>query len=251
MQMSQAGSTLSTGTVTRTDVLPNGEVLAIPGNRPCPYWYDLSPLVFPTTTSPLKLLNNWQNYWHTYWEKAGYYKTGNLVALAGLIKPGNGWHNIAELPEGFRPQHRLSAVTLVPPNHRLDILPSGVVEYMGHAHPQGYISLNGIVYAVAGKSSLSLTNGWYHNSSWGQPPCYIRQGNLVVLSGIVVAGSHGASITTLPENIRPKLRMIFACCGADGKVARVDLFPNGEVRYIYAGHGTPWISLVGITFAPK
>lgn len=88
-----------------------------------------------TNWSNLSLQGGWVAYNTTFYNSAQYTKTSdNVVHLRGLIKSGSTTYDstIATLPAGFRPKSRMILTTVS--NHdysRLDILPSGTIEFMG------------------------------------------------------------------------------------------------------------------------
>lgn len=51
----------------------------------------------------------------------------------------------------------------------------------------------------------------------------------VRLMGLVAGGAEGSTIFTLPEECRPRHRVIFTCALEGGGSANVAVYPNGEV----------------------
>ena len=73
---------------------------------------------------------------------------------------------------------------------------------------------------------------------------YKIKNNLIKISGLINCNLK-SEICTLPENCRPKERLIFVCMTSNGAI-RVDVLANGGI-YCY-GSGNGWLSLDNITF---
>ena len=73
---------------------------------------------------------------------------------------------------------------------------------------------------------------------------------IVHLRGTVdrVGDPDGLTIFTLPVGYRPSSGQLMYGAMNNGAIARVDIFPNGDVKVIFGGTG--YISLDGITFRP-
>ena len=91
---------------------------------------------------------------------------------------------------------------------------------------------------------VKLTNGSNYGSGFREFKVYKTKNNIVKLSGLINC-TLNKTICTLPENCRPKGRLVFVCEAYSGSI-RVDIQPNGEV-YPY-GSGNNWLSLDNITF---
>ena len=73
---------------------------------------------------------------------------------------------------------------------------------------------------------------------------YKIKNNLIKISGLINCNIN-SEICTLPENCRPKERLIFVCMSSNGAI-RVDVLANGGI-YCY-GSRNAWLSLDNITF---
>lgn len=92
-------------------------------------------------------------------------------------------------------------------------------------------------------------NGWTHYVSGGGygPVGYSRDASGIVrLHGVMALGSLDAAAFTLPPGYRPEYRCIFTTL-ANSAVARLDVFPNGNV-WPLAPNSNVWCSLDGISF---
>lgn len=108
--------------------------------------------------------------------------------------------------------------------------------------------------------ACSLQNSW---ANYGSP--YARCGytktkdGIIILKGLIripsstAPATSGQTLFTLPPGYRPSYRLIFHASSYDttntyGVKARVDVFPDGEVRIIDGNNN--WVSLSDITFIP-
>lgn len=100
-----------------------------------------------------------------------------------------------------------------------------------------------------------FANGWDHYDpvNW-QLGSYVKSAGLVTLRGLI----HHANISqtgvmfTLPAGYRPRQTLIFTAW-ASGGLARVDVYPTGEVllQGYTSGGNASYVSLSGISFHPS
>ena len=83
---------------------------------------------------------------------------------------------------------------------------------------------------------VKLTNGSNYGNGFREFKVYKIKNNIVKLSGLINC-TFSKAICTLPENCRPKGRLVFVCEAAAGST-RVDILTNGEI-YPY-GSGDNW-----------
>merc|ERR1712100_557751 len=100
---------------------------------------------------------------------------GNLCVVSGLIKATRGMRNpITRLPPNCRPNKRLIFNLN---NHentlRVDVLPNGQIHKVAGIFRHGWLSLDGIVFAVRDRVGLTLENRWKSGSV-----SYTRSGSL-------------------------------------------------------------------------
>ena len=130
-------------------------------------------------------------------------------------------------------------------NTRIDVFPNGQVQLRnGEIGP--WVSLSGIEYH-AGKigGSLKFVNGWSNYSTTYKAASYYVDGNgICSLSGLI-KGSDYRGMVLLPSNCRPDARLIMNVQAAGNGHTRVDIMPNGEVRFVRGDQGG-WVSLSGI-----
>ena len=92
---------------------------------------------------------------------------------------------------------------------------------------------------------LTLINGWNNYDSEFSPGRIIKKGNEITLSGLI-KGSNFSTVCTLPEDCRPKQRLIFSL--NHDSIMRFDICANGNVTYNAGSNSYNWISLDGIHF---
>ena len=93
---------------------------------------------------------------------------------------------------------------------------------------------------------LNFVNDWENFGDLFGPGRIIKKGNEITLSG-VVKGSNFSTICVLPENCRPKYRLVFSL-GQNSNIMRFDVFPNGNITFQSGNNLLNWISLDGIHF---
>jgi hypothetical protein len=117
----------------------------------------------------------------------------------------------------------------------------------------GSHSISGVKFPTTASTGWkdfgSFMNGWmnygapFPNASW----C-VRPDGLVMLKGLVRAGTIGTAIVNLPVGARPKSTLIISTISNES-IGRMDITPGGA---IVASAGSPsWFSLDGIMFAPE
>ena len=92
--------------------------------------------------------------------------------------------------------------------------------------------------------NVKLQNGSNYGSGYN-PFQIFKINNFVKFSGLINC-TLGQTIFQLPENCRPKGRLIFICCCSGDKAVRVDILANGNV--LPSGSGNSWLSLDNISF---
>jgi hypothetical protein len=90
---------------------------------------------------------------------------------------------------------------------------------------------------------VKLFNGSNFGSEFN-PFQIFKINNFIKFSGLVNC-TLGQSIFQLPENCRPKGRLIFSCCSRD-KAIRVDVCADGNIYPL--GSGNAWVSFDNISF---
>lgn len=206
-----------------------------------------------------KLSSLWTHYGKGYGKARSRVNNG-IVSLDGLIKlriadQGSKTRDFAEpidiLPPELRPDKRL---IFDANSHfgtsRIDISPNGRVQWVGGNKEAGWVSLDNISYPVKTGKTLKLNSGCktYKKGKF-RTPSYSRNGNQVVLSGLMACQFHNNKhIATLPKGDRPSKILVFTA-NTHNFSARIDVHPNGKVWWVIgwgARHG--WVSLDGIAF---
>jgi len=93
---------------------------------------------------------------------------------------------------------------------------------------------------------LTFANGWSNFGSGYAPGKIIKKGNEITLSGLI-KGTNFSTVCILPEDCRPKNRLIFTLNHHES-IMRFDVLPNGGVAYVTGSNKQNWISLDGIHF---
>merc|ERR1711990_1285584 len=187
------------------------------------------------------------------------YKQGHLCFLTGDLKGGKAWKGrILNLPAWCRPSGKLSfAMNAGKAAFRVDVSASGHVYGVGVSNKIARkMSLDSIVFATARGANLPRKKGWT-KAKTGQSPQARRVGTLCVVSGSVYnrkvrSGTHcmlkhSGAVATLPSWCRPAKRLIFSTVAPDGKIQRIDVLPQGSVRWT-AGKRDKTVNLTGIKF---
>ena len=94
---------------------------------------------------------------------------------------------------------------------------------------------------------LTLARGWSNYGNTFAPATVAKQGNIVVVNGLIRGNSWG-HLATLPVGYRPHQRLIFNL-NNHHTTARVDVLPNGQIRWEAGGRNYGWLSLSGIVFS--
>ena len=92
--------------------------------------------------------------------------------------------------------------------------------------------------------NVELKNGSNYGSGHRKFQVNKTKNHIVKISGLINC-TLNQTICTLPENCRPKERLIFVCWAHNGPI-RVDVCANGNISP--SGSGNGWLSLDNITF---
>jgi len=185
-----------------------------------------------------------------------------ICSVEGLTKWGSSvgelhkFKLIATLPEECRPHKRLvfnlnnNAKTA-----RVDVHPNGQIRWVAGGKDHAWISLSGISFGpgAQGQTTLPLANGFEaYGSVYGTPTFTVVHG-ICSVEGLTKWGSSVGElhkfklIATLPEECRPHKRLVFNL-NNNAKTARVDVHPNGQIRWVAGGKDHAWISFSGTSF---
>ena len=101
---------------------------------------------------------------------------------------------------------------------------------------------------TTGWTNATYQNSWVtYNAAVFAPARYIKDDlGVVHLDGLVMLGTIGAAIFTLPAGHRPAYTQLFAVATNPNTIGRVDVLTNGQVVATSGNNG--WISLAGLTF---
>lgn len=98
-------------------------------------------------------------------------------------------------------------------------------------------------------TNLTLAGGWvsYDGGTQYSTPQYTKSSdNVVTLKGLIKSGGgYNTVLTTLPTGFRPKNRILYTTVN-NGAFGRIDIFPNGEVRFM--GSSNVWYALDDVMF---
>ena len=93
--------------------------------------------------------------------------------------------------------------------------------------------------------NIKLINGSNFNNGYNTFKVYKLPNNIIKLSGLINCNLN-QSICILPENCRPKGRLIFTTMMSSNQLIRVDILADGNIIPQSSGNG--WLSLDGISF---
>merc|ERR1711988_1448977 len=71
--------------------------------------------------------------------------------------------------------------------------------------------------------------------------------NPKIRPGVHCTLKHSGAVASLPQWCRPTKRMVFTTVAKDGKVQRMDVLPQGTIRWL-AGKRAKTVNLTGIRF---
>lgn len=96
---------------------------------------------------------------------------------------------------------------------------------------------------------LELNNGWLAFGGEYGKPSVKRSGDIVIISGLIKLGKY-EQLATLPAALRPPQRLVFDLNNHE-KSSRIDVSPNGQIRWVAGGKDHKWLSLSGISYSLK
>lgn len=235
----------------RVDVLPDGRIMKIAGTWRH-HWLNLDGIFFATRgQKAISTTNRWRNYGGaygsaTYTTGATATRTSTVCELEGLVKNGRWGQAMVTMPSNCRPNKRLIFnVNNHEKTARVDVLRNGQVVWVAGGRNHRWISLSGIAYVKSRGAPVSLANGWRNYGGSYKTTTASRVGRLCFVSGLVKSGKWGRPFATLPKNCRPRGRLIFNLNNHQN-TARVDVLPNGQVKWVAGGRSHHWMSLTGI-----
>ena len=174
-----------------------------------------------------------------------YYKTGNYCVLSGSVQvpTPSQWTDtanvIAVLPEECRPIGGRVSFATNQNSHMavIDVSWTGEVIFISGVKKEMFLSLEGIAfYTNAFTNKLKLERLWNHTLHSYRYAAYQVENELCALTGSVTArvlgggGNFTNLIAVLPKECRPSDEIMFGV-SVNNKTLRVDLLPNGKVRF--------------------
>jgi len=116
---------------------------------------------------------------------------------------------------------------------------------------RGWVSLDSIVYSRATPTAPAFTNGYVNFGLGFEGAGYVKDSEAVFLAGLVkhTAFPLGKSLFVLPADHRPEYHEAFVAL-ANGKNARVDVFPTGSVAVASTSSPSGWLSLSNVFYYP-
>jgi len=250
----------------RLDVLPSGQLLGVAASQPhngsVPSgWLPLDGIVFPVNSAQravelLPTKTTWQNQGGDF-EPLSLSRAGELCVLFGTVSlapPANLNHwapHITTLPAHCRPRDGKLSFTVGSHHtaHRVDVLTSGEVRWVSGPRRHSTLSLSGIAFFPSSAANpLPTLNGWSSYGGVFRAPSFKRQGSLCAVSGTVKYETAFLDrIAQLPTDCRPASRLIFRLNSFED-TWRVDVFPNGNVKFIGGTRRNKFVSLDGLAF---
>jgi len=104
-----------------------------------------------------------------------------------------------------------------------------------------------IKHVVGAAGEPAFQNSWvnYDVPTWGSANFSKDSSGIVHLEGLVMNGTLGAAIFTLPAGYRPAKQLLFAVLG-NNILGRLDVTPTGAVQFSVGSNA--YVQLSGITF---
>ncbi len=207
------------------------------------------------TRTALTLQNGWSNYGGSYGSPSYAVDSAGRVSIEGLITGGTvtSGTTIAALPAAATP----------PLNHIMSTFSSTSFGVFGaNSSPSALI----VRSAVSGSwltintsympnaasvtwSNLTLGNSWAnYGAPYGSAQYTKTSDGIVHLKGLIRNGTntYDSVIATLPAGFRPKYRLLFTVMQNADAFSRLDVLPNGQVRYM--GSNVGYYSLSNVSF---
>ena len=94
---------------------------------------------------------------------------------------------------------------------------------------------------------LSLAATWKNYEGEYKKAKWFKIGKIVIVQGLVRSADFSTHMATLPEQCRPKQRIIFSL-DQHSQPFRVDIRENGQIVHVKGTNVYSWISLAGIVF---
>ena len=234
----------------RVDVFPDGKIVWISGSKAYG-WISLTGIVFSTIPgTTFKTSHGWKHYGEKF-GNASYRKIGNVIYLEGMFKKGGKWLP-ARLPENCRPTGDLIFNTIDTEKiSRINIRKSGWIQG-DFGNSKKTINITGFSFSTVKGTILTPKKPWRHyRSSWGLLT-YRKEDNICYLEGLIKGNKQKENmLALLPSGFLPNKQLTFNMNHHD-KMARVDIEPNGKIKWVAGTQTRNYISLSGISFSiPK
>jgi len=185
-------------------------------------------------------------------ESPGFVKHGDLCVVSGVLQTQSlsKWGTqLTTLPVICQPaEGRLSfSVISGAEPHRVDVFADGRVMWVAGNRKATTLSLDGITFHTRTARTPTLLNKWQPFGLSYRRPTFRREGLFCVASGLLKNAKLSPVLLKLPSYCRPAYR-VSTVLGSHANVWRVDVFPNGEVRYIQGLNTQNAVSLDGLRF---
>ncbi len=232
----------------------------------------------------LSMLGTTQPFGDVY-GKTKIIKQGTLCVAQGLVKKIDVNKPFVQFPETYRPPGALSfCLNNHDTTYKANLAQDGTLDVItNHSSKDGgatfvrnplqydWLSLSGMIFSTTPGKPIPLNgssaNKWQPASTPQAGPAYNKEGNIVVLSGVIkgtrartrpAKGSpaysfsrlSGVIIGTLPEEARPTTNLIFNIQNTNDvntKNSRLDISTSGKI--LYTGEEVIDISFAGIAFS--
>lgn len=234
---------LSSGVVGRIDIRNNGTIFMSVGNNT---WYSLDSINYMSSESvhtPLSFANGWVNYSPSSgdpsWAPGSYFvDTEGRVHTRGLVRAGTTTDNvvIGTFPNSLAPAGYMHVANDAANGHGLIGINNGTGAVLAKGYSNTYLSLNSMFYPASSRASgstcttqwctLTMQNSWVHYGGNYTTPQYTKgSDNLVIVKGLIRAGTVGANIATLPQGFCPSKRLLMSAANSGGW-GRIDIVPG-------------------------
>jgi len=258
------GTTTSSNVPARVNITPTDDGANIEfGSGGSPAWFSLDTIRYVAdsagyTRNTLSLQNGYTNYGGDYSPATWTQDSVGRITIEGLLTGGTrtSGTTIAALPSAATPP----LTSLVPSwangsysDFGVQASPSAIIARGGAA--SGWYSIN-TSYLPSSASvtwnNLSFTNSWANYGGSYATGQYAKTSDGVVqLKGLIKNGSntYDTTIATLPAGFRPKERLLFTTMQNSDAWSRLDILPDGQVRYMGSNNG--YYNLSGIMFVAE
>lgn len=231
----------------RVDVLDNGEI-RIRSPHGIERWVSLSGIQFPTSEGQtIPSGPGCRSYGGSYGALTAQL-ADDIVYVTGLARCNSKPLGLlATLPSELRPDRTLIFnLDVHGKNARVDVLPTGEVRWVAGGSQEEWVSLTGIHFPLRSGQSVQTAAPWTSYGGALGDLSVTRTGMGIVHIRGVVRGGGAMLLASLPKELAPKSNQIFLV-NTHASAARVDVNPDGSIRWNGGPASEGWLSFTGIS----